>query len=91
MNACIAAAAIKLGEYFLRKVSASMFNVVLAFEDKPFLDLPPSNANSVFPEASVTTKLIAKFARAGGKLRSPASAVNFSTKSQTNHQLKMQA
>ncbi|SST06354.1 Uncharacterised protein [Acinetobacter baumannii] len=56
-----------------------MFNVVLAFEDKPFWILPPSNANSVFPEASVTTKLIAKFARAGGKLRSPASAVNFST------------
>ena len=43
-----------------------MFNVVLAFEYKPFWILPPSNANSVFPEASVTTKLIAKFARAGG-------------------------
>jgi hypothetical protein len=42
------------------------------------------------PAASVTTKLIAKFASAGGKFKSPASAVIFQ-QLQTNHQLKMQA
>ena len=56
-----------------------MFKVVLAFADKPFWILPASKANSVLPAASVTTKLIAKFASAGGKFKSPASAVSCST------------
>ena len=56
----------------LRKVSASIFNVVFALSAKPFWILPPSKDNSVLPAASVTTKLIARFANAGGKFKSPA-------------------
>src|SRR5690606_2591600 len=63
----------------LRKVSASIFKVVFAFEDRPFLITPPSKDNSVLPVVSATTKLIARFAKAGGKSRLPACAVNVST------------
>ena len=56
-----------------------MFNVVFAFGDKPFLIAPPSKDNSVLPVVSATTKLIARFAKAGGKSKSPACAVSVST------------
>ena len=44
-----------------------------------FLIAPPSKDNSVLPVVSATTKLIARFAKAGGKSKSPACAVSVST------------